>query len=123
MLWGDAGDPVIELDHLKQPDEPVGPLRLLQDHARGTTTVLDDADAFTIVLGARDGATASDVGCQLYGDESRNSREKAKRQLDRLVREGRLHAQEGTRGGAPGREAWRYFALRIVPLDGESEER
>ena len=39
MLWADAGAKSVELSHLKQPVESVGPLRLVHDHPAGRTTV------------------------------------------------------------------------------------
>lgn len=41
LLWGEPGDELVSLKHLKQPAEVVGPLTLMHDHASGTTTVLD----------------------------------------------------------------------------------
>jgi len=38
-LWGEAGDPIVSLRHLKQPFAEVGPFRLLHDHTTGITTV------------------------------------------------------------------------------------
>jgi replicative DNA helicase len=34
-LWGKPGDSLVELTHLKQPAEPVGPLMVMHDHATG----------------------------------------------------------------------------------------
>jgi replicative DNA helicase len=44
LLWGEPGDLVIELRHLKQPAEEVGPLSIRHDHDRGMTTLLEQAD-------------------------------------------------------------------------------
>lgn len=44
LLWGDAGDRQVDLLHLKQPAEPVGPLRVEWDRAAqggGTAHVVD----------------------------------------------------------------------------------
>jgi AAA domain len=35
LLWGDAGDRVIEAIHLKQPAEPFGPAAIAHDHTHG----------------------------------------------------------------------------------------
>jgi AAA domain-containing protein len=35
LLWGEAGDPYVELVHLKQPASEVGPLTIHHDHDRG----------------------------------------------------------------------------------------
>ena len=58
LLWGEAGDPVVELEQLKQPDETVGPLTVVHDHIRGVSSVVDHLDAFTVVLNSPKGATA-----------------------------------------------------------------
>jgi hypothetical protein len=42
-LWGKAGDESVELIHLKQPAEPIGPMLVQHDHARGVSTSLDFA--------------------------------------------------------------------------------
>lgn len=34
-LWGNPGDALVELTHLKQPAEPIGPMLVLHDHATG----------------------------------------------------------------------------------------
>ena len=41
-LFGEAGDCEVELLHLKQPDDVVGPLTVVHDHERGISTVLDE---------------------------------------------------------------------------------
>lgn len=40
LLWGEAGDPVVELHHLKPPAEIVGPLTVEHDHAAGRSTLV-----------------------------------------------------------------------------------
>jgi hypothetical protein len=42
VLDGEPGDPTVELRHLKQPAEPVGPLTLRHDHTSGVTVMFDD---------------------------------------------------------------------------------
>ncbi len=39
LIWGEAGDAAVELTHLKQPAEEVGPMHVVHDHATGTSTV------------------------------------------------------------------------------------
>ncbi|HKS95910.1 MAG TPA: AAA family ATPase [Terriglobia bacterium] len=39
-LWGKPGDAQVELSHLKQPAEPVGPMLVLHDHATGRSTAV-----------------------------------------------------------------------------------
>ena len=49
-LWGEAGDREVELLHLKQPDNVVGPLNVVHDHRTGTSTVAERVDDETETL-------------------------------------------------------------------------
>jgi replicative DNA helicase len=118
MLWGEAGDPVVELTHLKQPDEQVGPLTVVHDHIRGVSSVVDHLDAFTIVLNSPQGATVADVAKALFDDTGRNSKEKAKSRLERLHNEGRIHREDGTRGGVNGGAPARYYSMSLLRQGG-----
>ena len=111
MLWGEAGDPVVDFTHLKQPDEPVGPFQIVHDHLAGTSSVVEHVDAYTIVMRSANGVTAQDVAKAIYGDDGRNAKEKAKRQLDRLYGENKVHREDGTRGGPGGSGSARYYPV------------
>lgn len=112
LLWGEAGDPVIELSHLKQPAAEVGPFPVLHEQKTGTLTRQSSVDAFTWLLGAPHGLTAQEVAAGLSGKApEKNDVEKARRQLERLVAKQRAHRQDGSSGGAGGGVAARYFAL------------
>ena len=102
MLWGEPGDLVVELDHLKQPDEQVGPHKLIHDHTAGVTTLVDHVDTYTLVCRAYDGVTVNDIAAILYANTTptRNQQEKARRQLERLHQDGRIHKKDGARGGS-----------------------
>jgi hypothetical protein len=45
---------------------------------------------------------------------NRNSIEKARRQLDRLAREGKVHRSDGAKGGKAGDNAATYFPLTVI---------
>jgi 5S rRNA maturation endonuclease (ribonuclease M5) len=101
LLWGSAGDPVVELGHLKQPADVVGPLTLLHDSERGTTTVVDDRDVVGIVEAQGGIATVSQVTTALFPKSTqRNDTEKARRKLDAAVRDGTLEKAESAAGEA-----------------------
>jgi replicative DNA helicase len=102
-LFGEPGDPVVELTHLKSPAEEVGPFTLTHDHAHGITTRGDRADVWsTLQHAAADGITATDGARATYGpNATRGEIEKARRTLDRLVTEGKASKTEGTQAGAP----------------------
>lgn len=108
LLWGEPGDPVVELSHLKQPSDAVGPLTLIHDHDKGTTEVQEGVDLFAIVR-TSNGLTAEGAARALFGAEEpkRNEIERARRKLDRLVGDGLVHREGGERGGPPAR----YYAV------------
>jgi replicative DNA helicase len=98
MLWGEAGDPLVELLHLKQPMEPVGPVRVLHDHQAGVSTLAaPDVKALDVLRRARSGLTARDLASQRA--EGRDPRpaevERARRELDRLVADQLAHRRDG----------------------------
>lgn len=113
LLWGQAGDPIVELRHLKQPAADVGPLTLEHDHLAGTTSVQAGFDALTCLRHAPSGLTALEVArVMLAGAEPDEVvRRKAKRKLDRLVSDGLAHRSEGRKHGTGGATSDRYHAV------------
>lgn len=89
-LWGEPGDPVVELRHLKQPAAEVGPMRLAHDHAHGATSIHDAPDVLDLLKRGQGGISAPDAARALF-DISKPSQpqiEKARRKLDRFVENG-----------------------------------
>ena len=97
-LWGEPGDPLVELTHLKQPADDVGPLELEHDHQRGITRRRERADVWSVLQGsAVEGVTASDAATAIYGrGATRAQVEKVRRRLERHVE----HAQATPTRGA-----------------------
>ncbi len=105
LIWGDAGDAIVDLEHLKQPANVVGPMTLLHDNAHGATTVEDSNDVVAIVAAHTGPAlTATDIAAKRKKDPAKNDIEKARRQLDGAVKAGRLERMEivGVRGDGIG---------------------
>jgi hypothetical protein len=96
LLWGQAGDLVVELTHLKQPVSDVGPLHIEHDHDAGISTVFHgDSGEHTpleVLLKAnrRNGLTAGQAAQSVFGkdDPDANERRRAKRKLKELVERG-----------------------------------
>jgi replicative DNA helicase len=101
LLWGDPGDPMPDLFHLKQPAEEVGPMQLLHDAPTGLVTLKQGIDLLALVR-AQPGLTAGDAARLLFSVEGRTvepkETEKARRRLDSLVRRGLVKLQPGSRG-------------------------
>jgi replicative DNA helicase len=97
-LWGQAGDPLVELTHLKQPAEEVGPLDLEHDHEHGRTTRRERPDAWALLQAATvTGLTAKDAAATLYANPSKADVEKVRRRLARFVTDGHAIAIPATK--------------------------
>jgi replicative DNA helicase len=95
VLWGDSGDPVVELSHLKQPLAEVGPMKVLHDHDAGTSTVFEAVDVEEIVRRYPEGVTVAEVAILLSGPSPReNEIEKARRKLEGLRSRGKAEKIE-----------------------------
>lgn len=105
MLWGDAGDTVVELTHIKQPADPFGPHKLIHDHAAGRTSLFEPADLLETLRRYTQGLTVHDAAAYIFANEapSRNEIERARRKLNKLV-----DADLATRSDE-GSTATRYF--------------
>jgi replicative DNA helicase len=115
-LWGAAGDPIVELRHLKQPAAEVGPLRIENHSATGHMTVFGgEVDPLSVVRnGGAEGVTTLDLTRLMFPGSkeiSDNQRKKAQRKLDRLVTGGHVHKVEHQRGGDTGTTPARYFPI------------
>jgi hypothetical protein len=99
LLWGQAGDAVVEWSHLKQPAEAVGPFKVKHDHRDGASEVLEQADP--VAMAERGPVTAKTFAMELFGKESpdRNEVERARRKLERLAGEGELRRIEPSSSG------------------------
>lgn len=102
MLWGEAGDPVVECLHLKQPGETIGPLTLLYDMHSGTATVHDAPDVLGSIIALGNSATVTQVAQRLFGVRKPKPAliERARRQLDGEVRNRRLRKLDAEPGDA-----------------------
>ena len=87
LLWGEAGDLVVEFRHLKQPVEEVGPFSVVHDHDRGASSVLVQVDLEQAMANSPNGLTVADAARLLFAksDPDRNEIEKARRRLNALV--------------------------------------
>ncbi len=100
-LWGDPGDPIIELRHLKQPQAEVGPFRIVVE-AGGFLRVQEGTDPLELLRAALGGLTAKSLAEALYEGSARAQVEKARRRLQDLVSRGLAFERPGVAGrGGP----------------------
>ena len=96
LVWGQAGDYIVELTHLKQPANDIGPLMIEHDHAAGVSTVYHGEHGehapLEVALHRHPtiGMTKHTAALHLYGtdDPTPNQMRKAKEKLDALVAKG-----------------------------------
>jgi hypothetical protein len=86
LLWGDAGDPIVEVRHLKQPSGEFGPTKLLHNHQAGTVSLYEAQDLESMAQSALgNGLTVRLAAMELYGtaNPTANQIEKARGKLNR----------------------------------------
>lgn len=103
LLWGKAGDPVMQLEHLKPPAEPVGPFKVFVDFDRGTVGIDEQVDLWLMASRTAHGLTVEGAARAIFGvsEPDRPQIEKARRKLDKHPY---LEKVEGIRpagGGTP----------------------
>jgi hypothetical protein len=121
-LWGQAGDPVVELTHLKPAVETVGPWQVGIDTVTGGVAIAHGIDLIEqIRLRGPNGITAAQAAQLLYHSETPAATEKARRRLDQKVADGLLVKQNGHRGGnhESNHAAW-FLAAITEPFTEQS---
>lgn len=105
LLYGEAGDPIVDFRHLKQPAQEIGPHRVIHDHLNGISEIYHPADIIQMATAAGiAGLTArTSAGAMFSTDKPTDSQvEKARRKLDQLVRDGHLVKVEANINGKAG---------------------
>jgi AAA domain/DnaB-like helicase N terminal domain len=83
-LWGEPGDPVVQLRHLKPPMIEVGPFRVSIDSS-GYMRVTEGSDLMAFMSGAPGPVTVAEVARFLYGGRPNSAQvERARRKLESL---------------------------------------
>lgn len=116
MLWGEPGDMLVELRHLKTPASEIGPMTLGFDHLTGAVTIhRGQVDTLTVLRGSPHGITAKDLATLMFDKANPTEKEqrKARHRLDLLVKRTPplAHRVEGTAGGPTGSTPNRYYAI------------
>lgn len=128
LIWGEPGDAIVELRHLKQPAAEVGPLKVEHDQLTGTSTVFRGFNLLPFLRGRKNGVTALEVARAQYEKQAPNDNEqrKARRDLDKLVKSGLARKETAAVGGAGGSTGARFHAIDsadrlVTPVDNQSE--
>lgn len=114
LLWGEAGDPVVELRHLKQPCNEVGPINVIHDQDAGTSKA-DTGDRTRDLLyqAARTvtGMTPQMAASILFKATEARDVEKARRRLAKLVEAGVMISKEVSDPARGGRPATVFYVV------------
>jgi len=124
LLTGEAGDPLVRAMHLKQPREPWGPAWIAHDHEHGRSAVQKRVDVLEL-LAVTQVQTAASAATAIFESErpTRSQIERARRQLDALVKRGLAYTTPGRAGGEGGSGATRYHPATMQPTTlGEREQ-
>lgn len=119
LLQGEQGVPQAHLIHLKPVTDPVGPLAITIHRATGEVTLSEEnVDPLAWIQGHAGpvpGSMLADAYAAAEGvGAGPKHRERARRELDRLVRDGLAEVvSEGTRGGFGGSNPRTYRAAAI----------
>jgi len=106
LLWGEPGDPVVELLHLKQPAEPLGPWQICHDHTTGRSEIRHQVDLLQLAQTWKPsgtvGLTARAAACALFSTDkpTPSQVEKARRRLEKLRGDGLLDRRKAPDGSA-----------------------
>jgi replicative DNA helicase len=89
LIWGNPGDLIVDLIHLKQPADEYGPKQALHDHAAGRTTLYEEVILADLLGRLPDGLTIDNAAAHLFRSDAPDTkqREKARRKLERMVKD------------------------------------
>jgi AAA domain len=118
LLWGAAGDPIVDMVHLKQPAAEVGPLKVEHEHITGRSTVFrGQADPFQMLKNAgAAGLTPMDLARVMFECDrpTDTQRKKAQRRLEQLVANKTATRDDAIKGGAGGSAPVRYHLWELI---------
>lgn len=106
LLWGEAGSELIELVHLKQPADVVGPFTVEHDHHAGTSKISRGFDALAYLRARPGGVTVTEAAQAEHGTTITAASpkwKKTERRLRGLVRDGLATVIPQPSPGVPAR--------------------
>ncbi|MER7751089.1 DnaB-like helicase N-terminal domain-containing protein [Kitasatospora sp. NPDC097643] len=111
FVAGEAGDPVVNLHHLKTVTGEIGPLTIVHDHEAGTSAVEETIDIAELLRATPDGVTAKHLATAMTGDKKPDAAAigRARRRLNTQVKSGLAEVEKGSAGGIGGGKEDRYF--------------
>lgn len=117
LLWGEAGDQVVEMIHLKPNGDLLGPWKVRHDHAAGVSRIESHDPLALLAAVASPGWVSVSQFTNLWGDDPRDraARERSRRRLARLVTNGQA---ERTEQGPPSKPVEVFRAITVERQEG-----
>jgi len=111
MLWGEPGDPIVDLRHLKQPMNELGPFKVRHNRETGISEIFHDEDTDVLALARRcpgTGLTAVEAAqCMFQVEKPTTAQvEKARRKLAKFVDDKLLTERAGGGSGPQAKSRW-----------------
>lgn len=122
LVWGEAGDPVVEFIQLKSLMETVGPWTLLHDGSKGRTTRDEGRpDTFTFLQGHPNqwfsvlSITEAVLGGEDKKKVSQADKAKVRRKLDKLIESGHVIERDGLGDNGHNAQVEKQYRWRGTP--------
>jgi replicative DNA helicase len=108
LLWGEAGDPIVELIQLKPAAGDIGPWKIEHDHFAGRSTIWHGFDLISYLRTHPEGASIAQLAraCFDKSDPTDNERKKIERRIKALG--DRIERDDPVMGGSGGSQGARY---------------
>jgi len=116
LLWGEAGSEIVELSHLKQPADPVGPWTVEHDHHAGTSMIARGFDPLAF-LRTHPGCTVTEAAQGEHGTSVKSGSsewKRTERRLRRLVADGLAQTDGRERTESGSFRAARFWLTETV---------
>jgi replicative DNA helicase len=108
LLWGKPGDVFVELSHLKQPAEAVGPFQLVHDHEAGTSQRMGAKSVEGVLRHSSSPLTTRQVAEAVFGNGDRTAKERARRRLAQLAKPGGQVVRQTSLGEGGEGDLWAW---------------
>jgi hypothetical protein len=104
----------VNLHHMKQPANEVGPIKVIHDHDTGRSSVWHSTDLVAVAAATPDGVSALEAARVIFDADkpTANQKEKARRRLESLVTAGLLRVVD--KGDAASKRPTRWGSVEVL---------
>jgi replicative DNA helicase len=101
-LYGKAGDPIVSLEHLKQPAGEVGPFKILHQHDTGSSFLYEHRSMADILVDSGRPLTIAEIAGMFYAsaEPSKAEQQKVRNTLKKMLADGDVVEMKDLESGA-----------------------